>query len=83
MKIKEELKEEIEKCKECCYVRDMTDSIPPICEYHRGKQEAQKLFKDAVWDWSGKFWDENLRGIIGLFKWNEGIKELLKVLEEK
>lgn len=35
-------KEEIEKCELCCYVRDMTNIKPAICEFHKGKIKGRE-----------------------------------------
>lgn len=53
---KQELKKEIEKCEECCYVRDMTDIKPQRCEYHngliKGRAEMLKEIEDVLeGDW--------------------------------
>lgn len=40
MSRQEEIKKEIEECKECCYVRDMTNIKPALCNYHQGKLQG-------------------------------------------
>ncbi|HEY0089714.1 MAG TPA: hypothetical protein VGB37_12780 [Candidatus Lokiarchaeia archaeon] len=46
------IEKEIKKCKECCYVRDMTNIKPPICNYHqgyfKGREEREKEILEII-----------------------------------
>lgn len=67
--MKTELKEEIEECGLCKYVREQTNLKPPICEFHRGKQEATKDFIKMI--------NEMPCGILSDFQ-KEQLKQKLK-----
>lgn len=47
-----QVKKEIEKCKECYYIRDMTNIKPALCNYHQGEikgiQEANEMIEKTL-----------------------------------